>query len=57
MENKEYPDIEFVETDVETIENSLIALYELMYEEMTGKRKSVPCFPGTPFYSLGGGCH
>lgn len=46
MENKEYPDIEFVETDVETIENSLIALYELMYEEMTGKKKKV--YPASP---------
>ena len=46
MENKEYPDIEFVETDVETIENSLIALYELMYEEMTGKKKKV--YPTPP---------
>lgn len=46
MENKEYPDIEFAETDVETIENSLIALYELMYEEMTGKKKKV--YPASP---------
>ena len=27
----QYPEIEFVETDVETIENSMIALFELMY--------------------------
>lgn len=46
MENKEYPDIEFVETDVETIENSLIALYELMYKKMTGKKKKV--YPASP---------
>lgn len=46
MENREYPDIEFVETDVETIENSLIALYELMYEEMTKKKKKV--YPASP---------
>ena len=30
MIRREYPDIEFVETDTETIENSMIALFELM---------------------------
>ena len=35
----QYPEIEFVETDVETIENSMIALFELMYEQETGKKK------------------
>jgi Phage-related baseplate assembly protein len=43
---REYPDIEFVETDTETIENSLIALWELMYEKMTGKKKKV--YPASP---------
>lgn len=46
MADRKYPDIEFVETDVETIENSMIALYELMYEEMTGKKKKV--YPASP---------
>ena len=41
MIKREYPDIEFVETDTETIENSMIALFELMYESMTGKKKKV----------------
>jgi len=43
---REYPDIEFVETDTETIENSMIALFELMYKEMTGKTKKV--YPASP---------
>ena len=46
MIKREYPDIEFVETDTETIENSLIALWELMYQEMTGKKKKV--YPASP---------
>lgn len=46
MVKREYPDIEFVETDTETIENSLIALWELMYEQMTGKKKKV--YPASP---------
>ena len=46
MNKREYPDIEFVETDTETIENSLIALWELMYEKMTGKKKKV--YPASP---------
>ena len=46
MIRREYPDIEFVETDTETIENSLIALWELMYEKMTGKKKKV--YPASP---------
>lgn len=33
MENREYPDIQFVETDVETVESSMIALYELLMQE------------------------
>ena len=35
-----------METDTETIENSLIALWELMYQEMTGKKKKV--YPASP---------
>ena len=46
MNKREYPDIEFVETDTETIENSMIALFELMYKEMTGKTKKV--YPASP---------
>ena len=46
MKKREYQDIEFVETDTETIENSLIALWELMYEKMTGKKKKV--YPASP---------
>ena len=46
MIKREYPDIGFVETDTETIENSLIALWELMYEKMTGKKKKV--YPASP---------
>ena len=46
MIKREYPDIEFVETDTETIENSMIALFELMYKEMTGKTKKV--YPASP---------
>ena len=42
----QYPEIEFVETDVETIENSMIALFELMYEQETGKKKRV--YPASP---------
>lgn len=46
MIKREYPDIEFVETDTETVENSMIALFELMYQEMTGKKKKV--YPASP---------
>ena len=46
MIKREYPDIEFVETDTETVENSMIALFELMYKEMTGKTKKV--YPASP---------
>lgn len=46
MADRSYPDIEFVETDVETIEDSLIALFELMYKEATGKAKKV--YPASP---------
>lgn len=46
MAERTYPDIEFVETDVETIENSLIALFELMYQDITGKVKKV--YPASP---------
>ena len=30
MDSRTYPDIEFLETDAEIIENNMIALYELM---------------------------
>ena len=40
MDSRTYPDIEFLETDAEIIENNMIALYELM----TG-RKVYPASP------------
>lgn len=46
MPAREYPEIEFAETDVQVIENSLIAMFELMYEQMTGKKKKV--YPASP---------
>jgi len=46
MSDRMYPDIEFVETDVETIENSMIALYELMTS-----RKIYPASPERLFIS------
>jgi phage-related baseplate assembly protein len=46
MADRTYPDIVFVETDVETIENSMIALYELMTS-----RKVYPASPERVFIS------
>lgn len=46
MDKREYPDIDFLETDTETIENNMIALYELMYQEATGKKKRI--YPASP---------
>jgi len=46
MSERTYPDIQYIETDTETIENSMIALFEVMYEEMTGKKKKV--YPASP---------
>ena len=33
---EKYPDIDFVETDTETIESNLIALYENMVQQVPG---------------------
>ena len=48
---REYPDIEFVETDTEVIESNLIALYEEMVNKelrKRGKRESYKVYPGSP---------
>lgn len=55
---REYPDIEFLETDTETIESNMIALYEeLVNKELVkqGKRekyKVYPASPGASFYCM-----
>ena len=49
MMNREYPDIEFVETDVEVIESNMIALYEEMVNKelrKMGKRENYKVYPG-----------
>jgi len=51
MMNREYPDIEFVETDVEVIESNMIALYEEMVNKelrKMGKRENYKVYPGSP---------
>lgn len=51
MMNREYPDIEFVETDVEVIESNMIALYEEMVNKelrKQGKRENYKVYPGSP---------
>ena len=48
---REYPDIEFVETDAEIIESNMIALYEEMVNKelrAQGKRQSYKVYPGSP---------
>lgn len=48
---REYPDIEFVETDTETIESNMIALYEeLVNKELVkrGKREKYKVYPASP---------
>ena len=37
MSDRKYPDIDFVETDTETIESNLIALYENMVQQVPGR--------------------
>ena len=48
---REYPDIEFVETDTEIIESNMIALYEEMVNkelQAQGKRQTYKVYPGSP---------
>lgn len=44
--NREYPDIQFLETDTETIESNMIALYELFMRE--SGRKDYKMQPASP---------
>lgn len=46
MSERTYPDIKFLETDTETIENSLIALYEYMMKEYG--REDYRVYPASP---------
>lgn len=46
MKNREYPDIQFLETDTETIESNMIALYELFMRE--SGRKDYKMYPASP---------
>lgn len=52
MNEREYPDIQFLETDTETIESNMIALYELFMRE-SGRRdyKMQPASPERLFLS------
>lgn len=43
---REYPDIEFVETDTEIIESNLIALYEEFVKQ--SGRRDYKCYPASP---------
>lgn len=47
MSDRKYPDIEFVETDTETIESSLIALYENLVQQEPG-RERYKVYPASP---------
>lgn len=44
--DREYPDIQFLETDTETIESNMIALYELFMRE--SGRKDYKMYPASP---------
>lgn len=46
MSEREYPDIHFLETDTETIESNMIALYELFMRE--NGRKDYKMYPASP---------
>ncbi len=46
MKNREYPDIQFLETDTETIESNMIALYEFFMRE--SGRKDYKMQPASP---------
>lgn len=47
MSDRKYPDIEFVETDTETIESNLIALYESLVQQVPG-RERYKLYPASP---------
>jgi phage-related baseplate assembly protein len=46
MSDRKYPDIEFVETDTETIESSMIAMYEYIMEQ--SGREAYKVYPASP---------
>ena len=46
MSERTYPDIQFIETDTETIESNMIALYEYMMKEYG--RDEYKVYPGSP---------
>ena len=46
MDDRSYPDIQFLETDTETIESNMIALYELFMREKG--RKDYKMHPASP---------
>lgn len=46
MSDRKYPDIDFVETDTETIVSNMIALYEYMQQE--AGRKDYKVYPASP---------
>ena len=47
MINREYPDIQFLETDTEIIESNMIALYEYMMKEQF-HRENYKVYPASP---------
>lgn len=47
MSDRKYPDIDFVETDTELIESSLIALYEQFVQQVPG-RERYKVYPASP---------
>ena len=47
MSDRKYPDIDFVETDTETIESNLIALYENFVQQVPG-RERYKVYPASP---------
>lgn len=47
MSERSYPDIEFLETDTETIESNMIALYEYMRQQEPGQEK-YKVYPASP---------
>lgn len=47
MSDRKYPDIDFVETDTETIESNLIALYENFVQAVPG-RERYKMYPASP---------
>ena len=59
MSDRKYPDIEFVETDTETIESNLIALYENMVQQVPGREalQSLPGVTRKAVYFMGGKYH